>query len=66
MHEDSYLDTYWEDRYDSEHEHDGLDPYWEGHWNDGEYDDEPDAPENDFHDDYREDFGWFGEMGLND
>ena len=49
----------YEDNYDWGHP--GLDPEWSGHWGD-----EPDAPEYDVHDDVREDFGWFGEMGLND
>jgi hypothetical protein len=43
----------YEDSYDAGHP--GLDPEWDGHFDDGEGEDFPEQ---------REDFGWFGEVGL--
>jgi hypothetical protein len=64
MNEDSYLDTFMEDRmsgggYWDHDETYGADPYFD-------YDDEPEADdEADDEADYvREDFGWFGDEAL--
>ncbi len=67
MFEDSYLDTFMEDRmsgggYWDHDETAGCDPYDDVNF--GRYDDEDDDEGEEYDPEPREDFGWFGDEAL--